>query len=259
MTRARLGARPSARPVQQLLDQLQQGALQFVRRTDRDALLVERRGCVADTDRQQPDVAGLLDLAGDGAQVTAEIVVAVLEQRGVVDRDAVGQHDQDLSLLLAAAQPRRSPCQRFAVDILLDQPWSQHHGAILRAQRLAAAAVDDVQQVVQPSRISGPAIAEPLLPTQAAFPACGREPEHFMRCTEGVQQVGGGQRGLGRRQHRLSAHRTGMVDQQGDNGVVGIGSDRLAQCSLCGELPIKRDQRCRVGRRKALGPALLGL
>jgi hypothetical protein len=81
-------------------------------------------------------------------------------------------------------------------DIFLDEIRPQHRRAGASLQPFASAAINDVQEIVEPPRI-GPAIAEPFRPASPALPGHGREAEYLLLCSGRFQQIGGAHRSPG--------------------------------------------------------------
>ena len=77
-----------------MLDELKNGAVEFFQGCDGDAPPVIALDRVADPDRRELNVASLSNSVNDAEQMVFQIRVAVREQRGVVDRRAVGHHNQ---------------------------------------------------------------------------------------------------------------------------------------------------------------------
>src|SRR5437899_12993287 len=71
------------------------------------------------------------------------------------------------------------PDQRLAVDVLLEDALAQHQpeAAPGAPPRRVCGLIDDVPQIVEPSRIGRLASGDPALARLAALPGAGREAE----------------------------------------------------------------------------------
>ncbi|MFO1408924.1 MAG: hypothetical protein U1F06_00880 [Steroidobacteraceae bacterium] len=96
---------------------------------------------MADADGQQLDRRAGLDPGDHAAQVPLEVIARVSRERRLVERHAVGDHQQDAPLLRPRQQPLVRPEDRLAVDVLLQQVLAQHQAEVLpRARRQGASA-----------------------------------------------------------------------------------------------------------------------
>src|SRR6185295_7900889 len=131
-------------------------------------------------------------LLDDPAQVAFEIVARIDRQRGVVDRRTVGDHHQDLALLLPRQQAAVCPVERLAVDVLLEQAFAHHQAEILARTppRRIGRLVDDVAQVIEPARICRLAGGEPGLAGLPALPRPRGEAEDLDLHAAALQRAG---------------------------------------------------------------------
>ena len=123
---------------------------------------------------------------------------------------------------LRAEQPLVRPVERLAVDVLLEQALAHHQPEILAraAPGRVGRLVDDVAQIVEPSRIGRLAGGKPGLARLAALPGPGGEAEDLDLDAAALQRAGE-DIGAGRRHRdRTSAHRAGIVEQQRHHGVA---------------------------------------
>src|SRR6266481_5156790 len=112
------------------------------------------------------------------------------------------------------------PDQRLAVDILFENALAQHQPEIAprpppgRVGRL----VDDVAQIVEPARVGRLAGGDPALARLPALPGAGGEAEDLDLDAAALEGAGEDVRAHRRDRNRPAAHRTGIVDQQADDG-----------------------------------------
>src|SRR5581483_1289333 len=210
------------RLTEQLGELFSEGAAELLGIHDRDRAAIIARHIMTNADRDQLDRRARLDLLDDMAQVPLEIVAGIDRQRGIIDRRTVRDHHQDLALLRPREQALVRPVQRLAVDILLEQPFAHHQAKILartppgRIRRL----VDDVTQIVQPSRIRRLAGGKPGFARLPALPGAGGEAENLDLDAATLERAGENV-GAGRGDRdRTSAHRAGIVEQQRHHGVA---------------------------------------
>ncbi len=117
------------------------------------------------------------------------------------------------------------PGQRLAVDILLQQPLAHHQGerTLGTPPRRIGRLVDDVAQVVEASGPLRLARREPLLARLPALPGARREAEDLHLDAAALQRARQEVGATGRDHDRPAAHRAGIVEQQGDDGVAEFG------------------------------------
>ncbi len=129
-----------------------------------------------------------------------------------------------MALLGARHQPLVGPDQGLAVDVLLEQALAHHQAEVLaRAPPgLVGRLVDDVPKVVQPPRLAGLALFDPVVAGHAALPGAGGEAQDLDLHRAALERAGqdvGADRG---HHDRTSAHGAGIVQQQGHDRVAEI-------------------------------------
>src|SRR5438045_158003 len=90
------------------------------------------------------------------------------------------------------------------------------------AIRFIGALVDDMAEVVEPSRIGWAPLRQPQLAALAPLPAAGREAQDFGRHSAPLERpckYVGTSRGDG---DRPTAHRTAIIDQQADHRILEL-------------------------------------
>src|SRR3954454_23509731 len=137
------------------------------------------------------------------------------------------------------------PVERLAVDVFLEQGFAHHQAEILAraAPRRIRRFVDDVPEIVEPSRRGGFASLQPRLARLPAFPSPRREAEYFdlypatlERARQNVRACRGNRDRAPRIEPELSRSSVTTVSRK------SMSRSRLNDSGCCGSV-ITRDKR----------------
>ena len=112
-----------------------------------------------ESDPDQPYVSRRIDGRDDLPEMSIEVVRRLRRKRGVVDRRAVRDNNENFSSFVTILQATRGPGDGFTVHVLLDQFFS--HQAANRPRHsgmlIVCRAIDDMQKITKAARVGGPA------------------------------------------------------------------------------------------------------
>src|SRR6187200_2178421 len=148
-----------------------------------------------------------------------EILVAVGRERRLIHRSAVGDDHQDAARFGAGEQPAMCPHDSLTVEVLLE------HFVVEKQPEADAGPSpwdigpldDDVLEGVEPSGILRIPVGRPFARRLTAVPVAGGEPEDLALHAAALEYLGEDLHRQRGDQHRTTAHRAGVIDQQADD------------------------------------------